>query len=48
MEDIASNYSIDLSECEDDDERKEAVLDYLNDNTMVVGETDTGIVYQAF
>ena len=45
---IASNYSIDLSECEDDDERKDAVLEYLNDNTMVVGETDTGIVYQAF
>ena len=45
---IADNYSIDLSYCDDDDERKDAVLDYLNDNTMVVGETDAGIVYQAF
>lgn len=45
---IADNYSIDLSECDDDDERKDAVLEYLNDNTFVVGETDTGIVYQAF
>ena len=45
---IADNYSIDLSDCDDDDERKDAVLEYLNDNTMVVGETDTGIVYQAF
>ena len=45
---IADNYSIDLSECEDDDERKDAVLDYLNDNTMVVGETDAGIVYKSF
>jgi len=48
VEDIASNYSIDLSDCDDDDDRKNAVLDYLNDNTMVVGETDAGIVYQAF
>lgn len=45
---IANNYSIDLSDCDDDDDRKNAVLDYLNDNTMVVGETDAGIVYQAF
>jgi len=24
------------------------VLDYLNDNTQVLGETDEGIVYQVF
>ena len=33
--DIASNYDIDLSECE---ERKFAVLDYLQDNTQICGE----------
>lgn len=36
--DIAENYGIDLSECEDDDERKVAVLDYLQDNTQICGE----------
>lgn len=36
--DIASNYDIDLSECEDDEERKFAVLDYLQDNTQICGE----------
>lgn len=38
--DIASNYSIDLSECEDDEARKFAVLDYLQDNTQICGEYD--------
>ena len=36
--DIAAEYSIDLSECEDDEERKSAVLDYLQDNTQICGE----------
>jgi hypothetical protein len=47
-EDIASYYSIDLSDCEDDDEKHDIVLDYLNDNTMVCGETPHSIVYQSF
>lgn len=47
-EDIANNYGIDLSECEDDEEKEQAVLDYLNDNTTVVGVTPSGIVYQVF
>ena len=49
-ESIYSDYSIDL--CVDDwdemdnDERKSAVLEWLNDRTMVAGETsDGGIVY---
>ena len=36
--DIALNYDIDLSECEDDEERKFAVLDYLQDNTQICGD----------
>ena len=36
-QDIASNYSIDLSECEDDEARVSTVLEYLNDNTIVCG-----------
>lgn len=49
--DIASNYDIDLSECEDDEERLNTVLDYLQDNTQVCGdyEGDDGhyIVYRS-
>ena len=51
--DIARNYSIDLSDLdpEDDDYEEqctEAVRDYLNENTQLVGETATGFVYLAF
>ena len=42
VEDIASNYSIDLSECEDDEAKREAVQEYLMDNTSVCGETSDG------
>ena len=50
---IARNYSIDLShlDVEDDDyaeQCEEAVLEYLNDNTMVLGQCKDGIVYQVF
>jgi hypothetical protein len=46
-DDIISNYSIDV-EGMDDDEKIETVRDYLNDNTMLVGETATGFVYACF
>jgi hypothetical protein len=47
--DIADNYRIDLSDADgDEDDEKQIVLDYLNDNTMVLGETDCEIVYQCF
>ena len=36
--DIASNYDIDLSECEDDDAMRDVVMDYLQDNTQICGE----------
>lgn len=50
---IARNYSIDLNDCDpesDDysDQCKAFVMAYLNDNTVVVGETDTSIVYAQF
>jgi hypothetical protein len=52
-EGIARNYSIDLSDIdtEDDDYEEqctEAVRDYLNENTQLVGETSTGFVYLTF
>lgn len=50
-EDVAANYSndLDLSECEDDEEKIEAVRDYLNENTLVCGESAPGVfVYAVF
>jgi hypothetical protein len=46
--DIASNYSIEIDENENEDEQKQQVIDYLNENTVVLGETDCEIVYQCF
>jgi hypothetical protein len=46
-DDIIVNYSIDV-EGMDDDEKIDAVRDYLNDNTTLVGETSTGFVYACF
>ena len=46
--DVARNYDIDIADCEDDDEIRDMVLDYLNDNTSVVGNTDDSVVYACF
>lgn len=51
--DIARNYSIDLNDAnpEDDDYEEQCralVRDYLNENTVLVGETSTGFVYAVF
>jgi hypothetical protein len=47
--DIADNYRIDLDDCDDDDdERQAAVLEYLQEHTSVVGEVGESIIYQAF
>lgn len=45
---IASKYDIDVTECEDEDEVMDTVMDYLQDNTQVCGETSNSIVYQQF
>lgn len=46
--DIASNYSIDI-EGLDDDEAKSAVIEYIQDNSVYLGEaTDGELVYQCF
>jgi len=45
---IASNYSIDLDGL-DDDEAKQAVIEYIQDNSAYLGEaTDGELVYQCF
>jgi hypothetical protein len=48
-EDIAANYSIDLTDCDDEGDKIEAVRQHLEDNTMLVGESLPGtFVYAAF
>ena len=48
-EEIADNFSIDTSDCEDEDEGKQAVEEYLLDNTSVVGVlASNSIVYAQF
>lgn len=48
--DIADDYSIDLSGCDGSEEEFEAVLEYLNNETMAVySDSETGmILYQNF
>jgi len=48
-EDVAKNYSIDLPDCDDEDEKIEAVREYLEYNTTLIGETVAGtFIYVAF
>lgn len=47
-EEIASYHNIDVSE-EEDEDISEIVKEYLNEKTIVLGETDSGlIVFQKF
>ena len=48
VQNIIDNYSIDVSECDGEDEIKQAVIEYLHDHTSFVGETELGLVYQQF
>ena len=49
IDDIIENYSIDVSEADgDEDEIKEIVREYLQDNTIIIGETGDGFVYACF
>ena len=47
-EEIADNYSIDTSDCADEDEAKQAVEEYLMENTSLVGAVGDGFIYAAF
>lgn len=46
--DVAANYDIDLSWCDDDEDIRQAVIEYLEDNTIVVGHNDDVVIYQIF
>ncbi len=45
--DIVTGHDIDTTDM-DDDEKREAVRDYLQTNTFLVGETSDGFIYAAF
>lgn len=45
---IAHNYSIDLSACEDEDEKIEVVREHLENETCIVDEDDGVFVYAVF
>jgi len=47
FEAVASNYSIDIEGMSDDEIERE-VVEYLQDNTSVVGTTANSIVYALF
>jgi len=48
-DDIAANYRIDISECIDEVTTVETVMNYLQDETTVIGETEAGtIIYVQF
>jgi hypothetical protein len=47
IEDIVKECRIDVSDV-DDDAIEQYVLDYLNDNTMVLGQCAEGAVFQCF
>jgi hypothetical protein len=48
-EDVAANYSIDLTDCEDEEDKISAVREYLEENTFLVNEPLEGVfVYQVF
>lgn len=53
FDDVAREYNIDLAhlDAEDDDYQEqceEAVLDYLNDHTMVLGQCADGVIFACF
>jgi hypothetical protein len=47
-ENIAHSYDIDLSECETNEEKAEAVKEYLEQETTLISEVSGGFVYRDF
>jgi hypothetical protein len=49
LDSIISDYCIDVSEAEDDEEKAEIVAEYLNDHTLNIGQLPNGsFVYAQF
>lgn len=48
LDSLISDYGIDVSEAEDDDEKAEIVEEFLEENTCLVARIGTDFVYAAF
>lgn len=48
FQNIADQYGLDLSEYESDEDKQEAVADYLSDQGVYVGESGECIIYRNF
>lgn len=48
IDEVIKDYRIEDTEGLDDDERRAFVLEYLEENTQVVGSDQSMVVYQAF
>lgn len=46
--DVARNYGIDISDCADDEEIRDRILDHLNDETLVVNYDDDVVLFACF
>lgn len=47
-EEVVNTYDIDLSGCDDDEERGDVVREYLQENTYLCGESVNGFVFADF
>ena len=48
IDSIISDYGIDVSDAQDDDEKADIVEEYLQDNTCLIARIGTDFVYAAF
>jgi hypothetical protein len=48
VEEVAEMYSLDLSECEDDDAKMELVRNYVENESQFIGATESTVVYAQF
>jgi len=47
-DDVIRDYRLDASDCDDEEDRVELAREYLTDNTILLGETPSGFVFQNF
>lgn len=45
---IIKEYSIDVSDAIDEEDKTDIVREYLNKNTIIIGETSSGFVFACF
>lgn len=48
VDEVIASYDVDVSECEDEEEREEVVREYLHENTSFCGESVNGFVLTNF